>query len=95
MLMAMRMIMLMPVFVVMFMRQVNIEFYPGDGRFLLARNVEMIAVELEFFQLAFEPARVHAQVQQRGDEHVAGNAADEIEIEDIHFYAKALIWLAA
>ena len=43
--------------VVMLMREVDIEFHAGDGGFLLARNVQMIAVELELFQLAFELVR--------------------------------------
>ena len=72
------------VVVFMVMREVNVKFYAGDGRFLLARDMQVIAVELEFHQLAFEPLRVHAEVQQRGDKHVTGDAADEVEIEGFH-----------
>ena len=66
------------------MRQVDVKFHAGDGGFLPARNVQMIAVELELFQLALQPARIHAQIQQRGDEHVAGDAADQVEIQSLH-----------
>jgi len=92
---AMRVIMIMSVLVVMIMREVNIEFHSGDGRFLLARNVEVVAAEFELFQLTFKPARIHAQVQQRPNEHVAGDAADEVEIEVFHFCSSALICEAA
>jgi len=66
------------------LRQVHIEFDAGDGRFLLARNVQVIAGELELFQFAFKPARVHAEIQQRANKHVAGYAADEVEVESLH-----------
>ena len=42
--------------------------------------MEVVAVELEFFQLAFEFGGVHAEIQQRGDEHVARDAAENVEI---------------
>ena len=82
---AMLMVVVMWVVMVMIVRQVNIEFHPVDGRLLLARNMQVIAVELELFQLAFQAARIHAQVQQRGDEHVARNAADKVEVKNFHF----------
>ena len=82
--------------VVMVVREVDIEFDAGNGGFLSARNVQVIAVELEFLQLAFEFVRIHAKVEQRGDEHVTGDAAKNIEVQRFHFEAtKALIWLAA
>ena len=70
--MAVMIVIVRVVVVVVMPDQVDIEFHAGDGGFLLARNVEVIAVELQLFQLAFQLARVHAQVNQRGDEHVAG-----------------------
>jgi hypothetical protein len=65
---------------VMILREVNVEFHSGDGGFLLMRNMQMVAAKLEFFQFAFESVGVHAQIQQRADEHVACDAADEVEI---------------
>ena len=73
----------------------HIEFNPGDAGFLFAENVKMPAVELQFFQLAFQFARVHAQINQRADEHVAADAAEKIEVKRFHFSTSALIWLAA
>ncbi len=46
--------MLVRMAVVVVVCEVNIKFHAGDGRFLLAGNVEVIAVELELFQLAFK-----------------------------------------
>jgi hypothetical protein len=70
--------------VIVVMREVNVKFHAVNGGFLLTRNVQVPAVELEFFQLAFELARVHAKVQQRGDKHVAGDAAEKIKVKRLH-----------
>ena len=82
--MVMVMAVIVRVFVVMLVREVDIELHAGDGGLLAARNVEMIAVELEFLQFAFQPVGVHAEVEQRGDEHVAGDAAEEVEVKNFH-----------
>ena len=70
--------------VIVVMREVNVKFHTVNGGFLLARNVQVPAVELEFFQLAFEFAGVHAKVKQRGDKHVAGDAAEKIKVKRLH-----------
>ncbi len=93
-------VMTMPVRVVVMMlvcmREVNVKLDASDGRLLLARDVEVPAIELELVQLAFELARIHTEIQQRGDEHVAGNAAEQVEVKSLHASARsALIWLAA
>jgi len=41
--------MFMFMLVIMIMREMNVEFHSRDGGFLLARNVEMVAFEFEFF----------------------------------------------
>jgi len=72
--------------VLMFMRviaimcEMDVKLHASDGRFLTARDVQMIAGELELFQFTFEFGGVHAEIEQRGDKHVAGNAAEEVEI---------------
>jgi hypothetical protein len=93
--MIMMMAVAMAVFVVKVMREVDIKLHAVNRGLLLARNVQMIAVQFEFFQLAFQLVRVHAEVEQRGDEHVAGDAAENIEVKNFHFSNSALIWLAA
>jgi hypothetical protein len=75
--------------------QMDIKLHAGDAGFLLARDVEMIAVEFQLLQLALQLARIRAEVNQRADEHVAADAAENVEIKRFHFSANALIWLAA
>jgi hypothetical protein len=58
------MVMCMAVFVLVVMREVDIKLHAGDGGFLPVRNVQMIAVELEFLQLTFEFGGVHAEIEQ-------------------------------
>jgi len=84
--MALRMIVVicMAMFVLVVMREVDIKLHAGDGGFLPVRNVQMIAVELELLQLTFEFGGVHAEIKQRGDKHVAGDAAEEVEIKNFH-----------
>src|SRR5256885_721586 len=74
----------MLVFVIMPIGQVNIEFDPGNSRLLLARNMEVIAIEPQFFQLVLELMRIHAKVHQRAKKHVAADAAEDIEIKNSH-----------
>ena len=76
--------------------QVDIQFHAFDAGFLLARHVQVIAVELQFLQLALQFAGIHAQIQQRADEHVAADAAENVEVKCFHdCEANPLIWLAA
>jgi hypothetical protein len=75
--------------------QMDIKLHAGDAGFLLARNVQMITAEFQFLQLAFQLAGIRAEVNQRADEHVAADAAEDVEIKRFHFSASALIWLAA
>jgi hypothetical protein len=80
--------MLMPVSVMMLMvvgvGQMDIQFHAFDAGFLLARDVQVIAVELQFLQLALQFAGVHAKVQQRADEHIAADAAENVEVKRSH-----------
>jgi hypothetical protein len=75
--------------------QMDIKLHAADAGFLLARDVKMITVEFQLLQLVLKPARIHAEVNQRADEHVAADAAENIEIKRFHFSASTLIWLAA
>jgi hypothetical protein len=88
--MAVDVVMVMTMLVVV--REMDVEFHAGDGGFLLARDVQVVAVQLQFLQLPLKPALVHAQVEQGGNKHVPGDAAKEIEVKSFH--TKALIWLA-
>jgi hypothetical protein len=65
--------------------QMNIKLHAGDAGFLFARDVKMIAAEFQLLQLALKPARIRAEVNQRADEHVAADAAENIEVKRFHF----------
>jgi hypothetical protein len=73
-----------PVLVVMCIGQMNIEFYPGNSRFFLARNMEVKTIEPQFLQFMLELMRVHAKVQQCAQKHIAADAAEDIEVKSFH-----------
>jgi hypothetical protein len=64
--------------------EMHVEFRPRDARPLPARHVEVIAIQTELRQLAFELFDVKAQVQHRADEHVTADAAEDIEVKSFH-----------
>ena len=78
------MMMIVAGFMVVVVSDVNIKFNSGNGRFLPARNVEVPTFELELLEFALELPGVHAEIEQRGDKHVAGDAADEVEVKRLH-----------
>ena len=71
--------------VIMFVRQMHIELHSLNGGLVLARDVEVIAIELELAEFVFQLVRVHAQIDQRANEHVAADAAKDVEIKGFHF----------
>ena len=78
-------IVIVPVVVLVSIRQVHIELYTLNAGLFLASDVEVIAVELQLFQLAFQLARVNAQTYQRADEHITTDAAKNVEVKKLHF----------
>ena len=62
----------------------NVELDAGDVVFLGALGVEPIPGETELAQLDFEGVEVDAEVEQRAQQHVAADAAEDIEIEGVH-----------
>jgi len=88
---------------------VHIEFYATDARLLASRDMDVPAVELEFFQFVFERMSTQAQVDHRAEKHVAADAAEDVEVKRFHWScdlevlgldpppaaASSLIWLAA
>src|SRR5262245_24647146 len=81
--------------------QIHVELCTGDLAALLARDMKMIAVEAELLQFPPELVKIDAKVEQSADEHVAADAAENIQINRFHFplvaasAASVLIWLAA
>lgn len=79
---------------VMIMREVNVEFHTFDAGLFPARDVQVVAIKPQFSQFLFQPARIHAQVNQCADQHVAADPAKNVQIKCLH-PASPLIWLAA
>jgi hypothetical protein len=65
---------------------VHIELHAVDPGLLPAGNVEVITVEPEFLQFLLELADLDAQVDQRAEEHVAADAAEQVEIKRFHIF---------
>jgi len=83
--------------VVMVIVQMNIELRSGDGGLLSASDVKMVAPYSQLLEPLLEVVRIHPQINQRANEHVAADAAENIKVKRFHdlFAASALIWLAA
>ena len=64
--------------------QVDVEFHALDAHLLFPRGVQVVAVEGQFLQLPLQGAELNAEIQQRAEEHVAADAAEQIEIERFH-----------
>lgn len=79
------------VFVVMFLvrmvvivREMNVELHAFNLRFVFSRAVQVIAVEMQLCQFVLELMEINAEVEQRTDEHVAADAAENIEVKSFH-----------
>lgn len=77
--------MLVPVF--MFVRQMDVELNAINRRLFCADRVNVITVQPQFFQLVLEFVKIHPQVNQRADKHIATDPAEDIEIKGFHRYA--------
>ena len=75
--------------------EVDIDFDAGDAAFFLLVDMQVVAIEIQFAEFATELLGTHAQVDERAEEHVATDAAEDVEVESFHGWAKRLIWLAA
>jgi hypothetical protein len=80
--------------------EMDVELKAFDGRFVSAPRVQVKALHAQFFQLVFELVKVDAKINQGADEHIAADAAENIEVKSFHPSlerpaANAFIWLAA
>jgi len=81
----------MLVVMVVFVRKMNIKFDAGDALAFILADVQMKAVQLELLQFVRQFVGIYAEVEQGADEHVAADAAEDVEVKRFHFSAKALI----
>ena len=70
--------------VVMVVTEMNIKFNSTDLRLLCASDVQVISFEVQFFQLSLQAVGVNAEVDERADEHIAADAAEDVEIQGFH-----------
>lgn len=77
--------------------EVDIEFHTRKAGLFGAGHLQAIACQGQLSQLPLQLGGIGAQVQERPDQHVAADAAGQVEIEGFHWdcWARALIWLAA
>ncbi|MCP6769495.1 hypothetical protein NL529_32080, partial [Klebsiella pneumoniae] len=71
MVMQMSMVVVVPVAMLVF--QMDVELHALDCRLVLSRHVEVVSVELQFLEFTRKFVGVHAEVDERADEHVAGD----------------------
>ena len=93
-------IMVVMIMVMSMIVRMHVELYTFDARFLFPRAVQMKVMQVQFGEFAFELIERHTKIEQRANEHVAADAAENIQIQRFHFTsarfaARALIWLAA
>ena len=77
-------IMAVTVLLVVLMCEVNIKFDAFDARFLLASDMQMIAMEIEFREFALELIGIHPKIDHCANEHVAADAAKNIKVKSLH-----------
>src|SRR5437762_10659396 len=65
-------------------REAHFELHSVDARFPCARRNGLPALELEFPEFALDGPYVDAEINQRAEEHVAADAAEDVEIESVH-----------
>ena len=64
--------------------QMNIKLCSFDPRAFLAGDVEMILFQGQLLKLVFELMKIHTEIDQRAEKHIATDAAENIEIEGGH-----------
>ena len=77
---------------------VHVELDPLDRHLGAASDVQVIAIDVQEAKLARDLVVIGAEVDEGGDEHVAGRAGREVEVEMFHAWrgwASSLIAFAA
>ena len=64
--------------------EADVELHAGNVGLLPAGDMDMPAVEFEFFEFVFQRARIDAEINQRAEEHVAADAAENVQIKRFH-----------
>ena len=81
------MFMLMLVF--MLPLQMHIKLHSLDVRPLFPSGMQVKAIQLQFEQFAIQLLELNTKIEHRANEHVATNAAENIEVNSLHFSSPA------
>ena len=65
-------------------RQMDIKFDAFDLGFMAARPMQVIAFKTQFSELTLELMEINPEVEQRADQHIAADSAENIEIKCFH-----------
>ena len=65
-------------------RKPHVKLHAFDVRLLSTRGMDLPATELEFLKFALECPDIGAEINQRAQEHVAADPAEDVEIECVH-----------
>lgn len=68
----------------MLMHDVNIEFRSRDAALFTTADMDVVSVERQCSQLLLDCLWVNSEVNHGTDEHVAADAAEDIEVESLH-----------
>jgi hypothetical protein len=69
------------VVVVVVVVEVDVEFGALDAGFGDAMDMEVVAVDGQLAELGFEGIGRDPEIDERGEEHIAAEAAGEVEVE--------------
>jgi hypothetical protein len=87
-------LMLVLVLVLVGTPQMHVKLCPLDLEAFGARGVQVVSLHAQFGQLPLQVIQPQAKIEHGAEEHIAAQAAEDIQIKRFHFQ-RALIWLAA
>ena len=67
---------------------VDLEGGPGQSLSHAPTDMDMPALQRQGTELSFQLGRIHSEVQQGAEEHVAANPAAQIQKERFHFMSR-------
>jgi hypothetical protein len=70
--------------VVMIVREVDIEFRAFDLKTFCALCMQVITVKMKLFEFVLELVEINAEVEHRANEHIAADAAEDVQIYCFH-----------
>ena len=69
---------------VRFILQVDVKFNPAQIGLLPTRGVKVEAIQTEFGEFPVQSVQIKAEIDQRAQEHVTADPAENIQVEGLH-----------